>query len=174
VAPDANFPRLVPCRLDFLMLQRDREADLNSLLNRCQMHNCSKFCMRKGVCKVGCGKETESKKCDTPGFPLRTHDSVDRDHRGITKMFLTRGNARVNQTPGLPSKLAWQLVYRYSFTRVSLEAGHNGSCSGCWLLHILAKEMQLKEEMAQTRNLVMHSSELTGCQAMYTVCAGRV
>jgi hypothetical protein len=59
--------------------------------------------MRKGgVCKVGCGKETESKKCDTQDFHHASHDSVDRDHRGITKMF--HQGRWVNQTPGFALK----------------------------------------------------------------------
>ena len=75
-------------------LRRDEEE----LLQCCQIHQCSKFCLRKGVCKVGCGKEQNTGKGDTPGFPSRKHDCIEKDHRGITKIFLKRDHPRVNQT----------------------------------------------------------------------------
>jgi hypothetical protein len=73
------------------------------------MHNCSKFCMRRVCAKLDVARETESRSVILQDFRYVLMTVLIEIHRGITKMFLTRGNARVNQTPGLPSKLAWQL-----------------------------------------------------------------
>jgi hypothetical protein len=91
VAPDASLSKTGPMSVRFSdVAEKDREADLNSLLIdvRCTTA-ASSVCAR--VCAVGCGKETESKKCDTPGFPLRSNDSVDRDHRHASLSGVMRG-----------------------------------------------------------------------------------
>jgi hypothetical protein len=87
---------------------------------------------------------------------------------------VTRGNARVNQTPGFALKAGVATVtYRYSFTRVSPELDITEVTVDYIIAYSCKGNATLKEEMAQTRNLVMHSSELTGCQMMSTVCAGK-
>ena len=166
---DESTPKSSPMSVKFSDLSNEeRKKDSNNLVNRCQIHNCSKFCMRKGVCKVGCGKETEKRKCDTPGFPIREKDVVEKDHRGITKMCLSRTHKRVNQTPTFALQ-SWRGNCDVQVLLYKSKPGHLDIAEVAQVVdYIIAYSCKgnatLKEEMTQTRNLVMHSTETTGCQ----------
>lgn len=166
---DENTSKTTPMSVRFSdVVPEQRQSDSNSLLNKCQMHKCSRFCMRKGVCKVGCGKETEKNKCDTPGFAMREGDAVEKDHRGITKMFLAREHKRVNQTPAHALQ-SWRgncdvQVLLYKSKPGELDIAEVAQVVDYIIAYSCKGNATLKEELTQTRNLVMYSTELTGCQ----------
>jgi hypothetical protein len=151
------------------------EKDASHLMQKCQIHQCSKFCMRNGVCKIGCGKEQTKGKCDTPGFPLRKDASIEKDHRGITKLFLSRNNSRLNQT----SKIALQswrancdvqiLLYKCSST--SPDISEIAGVVDYVIAYSCKGNATQKEELKMTRDLVMNATEFTGCKRDITrVC----
>lgn len=152
-----------------------RTQDSQELLTQLQIHKCSRFCMRKGVCKIGCGKEIKANSCETPGFALNKCDSIQKDHRGITKIFLTRNHKRLNQTSTYALQ-SWRancdiqvLLYKgkpgqYDISEISNVVDYvvAYSCKG---------NATLKEELTQTRNIVMNSENLTGCQRdIHRIC----
>jgi hypothetical protein len=148
--------------------KKKRETDANLLLQKCQIHNCSGFCIKKGVCKVGCGREATSSKADTPGFPLRDIDSVEKDHRGITKIYLKRNHTRVNQT----SKYALSSWRGNCDVQVMLYGCKEGEFNIAEIANVVdyvvayscKGNATLQEELQQNKSLVMFSQEMTGCQ----------
>ena len=155
--------------------ENDRATDLNGLLLGCQIHQCSKFCMRKGTCKVGCGKESTANTCDTPGFRTRTKDSIEKDHRGITKLFITRDHNRLNQTSSYALQ-SWRgncdvQLLLYKSRPEDTDISEIAEVVDYVIAYSCKGNATLKEELAQTKNLVMFSSELTGCQRdIHRVC----
>jgi hypothetical protein len=53
---------------------------------------------KKRFCRMGCGKESMTGNCDTPGWKVRTTDTIDNDIRGFKKLFLTRNHPKYIQT----------------------------------------------------------------------------
>ena len=88
--------------------------DLIDLCNCTQMHKCSSYCMREPkkkrkrktdkstvnnrYCRFGCGSESKSDSCNTPGFPLNQESRIVRDQRGFLKLELKRNTRRMLQT----------------------------------------------------------------------------
>lgn len=162
------------CRFSSLEAE-EYEKDVSHLMQKCQIHQCSKFCMRNGVCKVGCGKEQTKGKCDTPGFPLRDAASIEKDHRGITKLFLSRNNSRLNQT----SKIALQSwrancdvqILLYKCSSASPDISEIAGVVDYVIAYSCKGNATQKEELKMTRDLVMNATEFTGCKRDITrVC----
>jgi len=85
----------------------DYRSDEFLLCDACQMHVCSKYCMRtkkgskggKRYCRAGAGEETTPNKCDTPGFQRRSEPAIVRDDRNFLKLEMPRSHIRLHQTP---------------------------------------------------------------------------
>lgn len=85
----------------------DYRKDEYDLCRECQLHLCSKYCMRtkKGskksprYCRAGAGNETTPNMCDTPGFQLRNEPAIVRDDRNFLKLEMPRNDLRIHQTP---------------------------------------------------------------------------
>lgn len=84
----------------------DYRLDESKLCHECQMHACSKYCMRckkgskKGrYCRAGAGKEATPNMCDTPGFQRRKEPAIMRDERNFLKLEMPRNHVRFHQTP---------------------------------------------------------------------------
>ena len=166
--PDMNISDS-PMAVRFSDIAREkRDDDANELLEKCQIHKCSGFCMKKGVCKVGCGREATNSKADTPGFPLRETDCIEKDHRGITKIYLKRNHPRVNQT----SKYAlssWRAncdvqILLYKSKEGEIDIAEIANVVDYVVAYSCKGNATLQEELIQNKNLVMFSEERTGCQ----------
>jgi len=49
-------------------------------------------------CRMGCGYESKSGTCDTPGWKLINQDMIDNDFKGIKRLFLKRNHPNFVQT----------------------------------------------------------------------------
>ena len=121
------------------------------------------------MCKVGCGREQNTGKGDTPGFPSRKKDCIEKDHRGITKVFLRRNHPRVNQT-SLFALQSWRAncdvqVLLYKGDPNKPDIMEIASIVDYVIAYCNKGNATQKEELRQTReDLVMNSTEITGCQ----------
>lgn len=75
----------------------DYRLDESKLCHECQMHACSKYCMRckkgskKGrYCRAGAGNEATPNLCDTPGFQRREEPAIVRDERNFLKLEMPK------------------------------------------------------------------------------------
>ena len=83
----------------------DSQVDADELLRACQEHQCSGYCMRKGInenehrreCRSGAGFEKTRGKCDTPGFPECNEPTIVME-RKTKKLRMPRNNRRIVQS----------------------------------------------------------------------------
>jgi len=145
-----------------------QENDANALLRQCQMHQCSKFCIGKSPrkCKVGCGVEATKGECDTPGFELNKTPIIKKDHKGITKLFLPRNNSRLVQSSSFVLQ-SWRgncdlQALLYNCSASNPDVGEIAQVIDYIIAYSCKGNSTLGEELAQTKNLVMGSIDLTG------------
>jgi hypothetical protein len=101
----------------------DGDADIDSLLAKCQQHTCSDYCLRqrkllnssektesrkRRVCKFGCGVEESAFKCNTPGFPFKSSNTVCRDIRGYSRIDLRRVQNRRTLQSSMHALQSWR------------------------------------------------------------------
>ena len=85
----------------------DKANDLNECCGIFQQHKCSAYCLHKRrqysknedsesckrcVCRSGAGIKVTPDKGDTPGFPLATQPTIQKDLCGYWKLLMPRTN----------------------------------------------------------------------------------